>query len=304
MGTLFTISLYASDQRAAERAVRAAFAQIEELNGVFSDYHEYSQVRWLVRQPAGADIWVGPELFELLGKSQALAEETDGAFDVTLGPLIRHWRRARRQKELPSVEELASVRASVGSQLLHLGDDGRTVILGADGMFVDFGGIAKGYAADAALAVLKDKGFTQVLVAASGDLRAGDPPPGKAGWPVDVASIDAEGGEVTEEILLVNGAVSTSGDTEQFVEIDGVRYSHIVSPVTGIGLTERIGVTVIAPDATTSDSYATAVSVLGAEKGMEFIERHEGVECLIIRLDGDRKLRSQSSGFAKFVMWE
>ena len=148
-------------------------------------------------------------------------------------------------------------------------------------MALDVGGIAKGFASDAALAVLRSQSIDCALIAGAGDIVAGEPPPGEDGWLVAIAPLDPN--QTLERCLLLrNQAVSTSGDAERFVEIDGIRYSHIVDPRTGIGLTGRSSVTVVAPDATTSDSMATAISVLGPDLGLALAEETEGVEVLII----------------------
>ena len=299
MGALFTISLYAPNKAAANDAAKTAFARVAELNMIMSDYEEESELRRLIRQPVGKPVTVSDDLMTLLQRSEALARRTDGAFDATLGPLIRYWRRARRQRTLPDPARLAQVRPAVGYENLELNPRQGTVTLLATNMFIDFGGIAKGYAADQALAALRQHGVSRALVAASGDIRAGDPPPGEKGWPVGIASIDATKGNLTEKILLKNAAVSTSGDTEQFVPIDGVRYSHIVDPKTGHGLRKRIGVTVVARDATTTDSLATAISVLGTEKGLKLIESTPGTATLIVEATDGKTTRVASRRYQK-----
>lgn len=297
MGTLFTISLYAPDQQTANRAVKAAFARVADLNMIMSDYEEQSEIRRLVREPAGRPIKISADLMTVLAHSQELSRKTDARFDVTIGPLIRYWRRARRQRTLPDPERLAQVRPSVGYQKLRLDPSAGTVTLLATNMFLDLGGIAKGYAADQALAELKKNGVNRALVAASGDIRAGAPPPGEPGWTVDIASIDASEGNRFDTLLLQNAAVSTSGDTEQSVLIDGIRYSHIVDPETGHGLRKRIGVTVVAQDATTSDSLATAISVMGAQGGLALIESLRGTETLIVEKSDSHTAKAASSSF-------
>lgn len=299
MGALFTISLYAPNKAAANDAAKTAFARVAELNMIMSDYEEESELRRLIREPAGKPVKISDDLMTVLSRSRELSKKTDGAFDVTLGPLIRHWRRARRQRTLPDPERLALVRPAVGYEKLKLDPRNRTVTLLATNMFIDLGGIAKGYAADQALATLRKRGMPRALVAASGDIRAGDPPPGEKGWNIGIASIDAVDGKLTDRTLLKNAAVSTSGDTEQYVLIDGVRYSHIVDPKTGHGLRKRIGVTVVARDATTTDSLATAISVLGTEKGLKLIESTPGTATLIVEATDGKTTRVASRRYQK-----
>ena len=164
-------------------------------------------------------------------------------------------------------------------------------------MQLDLGGIAKGYAADKALTVLRRHGITRAMAAASGDIAIGDPPPDRKGWAIGIASIDSSENSLTKTVLLKNAAVSTSGDTEQFVEIGGVRYSHIVNPATGWGLTQRIGVTIIARNATTTDGLTKAVSVMGAERGLTLIDSLSDISGLIVTLDQSGKHVIESRRF-------
>lgn len=291
MGTLFTIKLYAVDEKTAHTEADAAFAKIAALDKMMTDYDPESELMQLCRRPVGEPTRVSEELFDVLQESQRVAELTDGAFDVTIGPVVRLWRRARRVEALPTSEQLARARASVGWRKLKLDSRMKTVTLTVPNMQLDLGGIAKGYAADKALTVLRERGCRQALVAASGDIAAGDPPPGQRGWRVKIGDLDAKEPWLSKIILLNNAAVSTSGDREQFVEIAGKRYSHIVDPRTGIGLTESLQVSVIARRATETDSYATAVSVLGVGKGLKLVESRPGMAAFILtRKEGVKKV--------------
>lgn len=291
MGTLFTIKLYAPDEASAQKAKTAAFSRIAALDGMMTDYDPESELMVFCRQPVGQPTRVSDELFQMLEESQRIAALTDGAFDVTIGPVVRQWRRARRAEVLPSVEQLARARESVGWQKLKLNAKDRTVTLTVPNMQLDLGGIAKGYAADQALAELQRHGLARALIAASGDIAVGMPPPGQKGWRVEVGSLDRTNGAERQTLLLHDAAVSTSGDTEQFVEIGGKRYSHIVDPRTGVGLTERLQVSIIAPRATQTDAFATAVSVLGLERGLALIESQPGMAGLLVhRANGDEKV--------------
>ncbi len=305
MGTQFSLRLWATPEEtdAAKAAADAAFDRIAALERVFSDYQVDSEITLLTTHPPGEKIPISGDLFQVLVKTEQLSRETDGAFDVTVGPMIRLWRQSRKNHRLPTADRVAQARERSGWQKLELDRETPAVTLGAEFMQLDFGGIVKGYSADEALDILKQRGFSQSLVAASGDIVVGDPPPGKDAWRIGIRSLDAVLANdpehpLTGTVPLLNGAISTSGDTQQAVNIDGVRYSHIVDPKTALGLTHRIAVTVIGPDATTTDSYATTVSVLGREKGLAFIESKPGVECLILEAD-DRETVSRftSSGF-------
>jgi len=226
---------------------------------------------------------VSDDLWTVLCRSQELSEASDGAFDVTVGPLVRLWRRARRMQALPKEELLAAARAATGYCNLELDERQHTAKLLLPDMRLDLGGIAMGYAVDEALGVLREQGVTRAIMDASGDIGASDPPPGETGWRVGIVPLDAVDGPPSRYVLLANAAVTNSGDAFQFVEIDGVRYSHIIDPQTGLGLTDRSSVTVLARDCLTADSLATAVSVLGPDCGMSLVEATPGAAAIVLR---------------------
>ena len=285
-GVEFRISVYAPSEAVANSGLNAAFARIAALNSVLSDYDSTSELRRLCAAAVpGKPVAVSTDLWRVLSAAQQLALATDGRFDVTVGPLVRLWRRARRQQELPAPARLAAARKLVGHDLVRLHSTGRRVELLQPGMRLDLGGIAKGDAADQALHALAEHGLTRALVDGSGDIAAGDPPPGQPGWRIAIAALKppapAAGTGTAPEpaqndtaglIILRNAAVATSGDAYQHVEIDGVRYSHIVDPHTGLGLTTPASVTVLASDGMRADALASAVSVLGPKDGLALID--------------------------------
>lgn len=301
MGTLFTVRLIGSDLTNAQAAARAAFQRIAALDEIMSDYQADSELMKLCEQPAGKPVPVSRDLFDILERAQRISRLSDGAFDVTVGPFVRLWRFARKRKTLPAPAELAAAAAQVGFRKLQLDRGRHTVTLLVPGMRLDLGGIAKGYAADQALLVLKKHGFARALVAASGDIALGDPPPGKKGWKTGVTAIDVKSDLAEQSLLLSNAGISTSGDTEQFIEIDGIRYSHIVDPRTGLGLTNRIQATVVARDATTTDALATAVCVLGVQRGLVLADALPGVGALVTTKSGAEPHQSGSRRFPHFT---
>lgn len=270
MGVQARLVLYAPDAAAARTAAAAALDRMAALEDVMSDYRPTSELMRLCGRPAGTPVAVSEDLFAVLARAQALAERSAGAFDVTVGPFVQLWRAARRTGVLPADAALAAARPRVGWEKLLLDPAARTATLLAPGMRLDLGGIAKGYAVDAALQVLAAHGIDRALVVFGGDMAASGPPPGLDGWPVEVAHADA----AHRHLALAHAAVSTSGDTGQFVEIDGVRYSHVVDPRTGLGLTTRLAATVVAPDAFTTDPLATLVATLGPAAGPAFVAAH------------------------------
>ncbi|MBI5387035.1 MAG: FAD:protein FMN transferase [Verrucomicrobia bacterium] len=298
MGTLWRITLYAPDAAAASNAVRAAFGRVRELDQCMSDYDPESELERLRKSPPGVPVNVSDDLFSCLQSAVAIARETRGAFDPTVGLEVQLWRQARRRHALPDPARLAVARESVGCHRLRLDARTKTVTLLGTNLWLDLGGIAKGFGADAALAVLRRRGLPRALVAASGDLAIGDPPPGQCGWRVGIGAVGGRTNELAHVLILRNAAVSTSGDAEQFFELEGVRYSHIVNPRTGLGLTNRVQATIVAPCATRSDALATAVCVMGAERGLKFIERDGRCAAFILLpKDGARPPALQSRRF-------
>ena len=213
--------------------------------------------------------------------------EPRGRFDVTIGPVVNLWRKARRRHALPDSTVLNEALGLVGYREVVVNERNRTVVLGQPGMRIDLGAIAKGYAADEALRLLREQGFSRALVDAGGDVVVGDAPPGRDGWRIEIEGIRDPEADVgnPRTLLLANRAVATSGDAYRYVEIDGIRYSHIVDPETGLGLTTRSSVTVVARDCMTADSLATAVSVLGPDRGMRLIDTTCGSEAYLIVAD-------------------
>ncbi|MBX9585212.1 MAG: FAD:protein FMN transferase [Gemmataceae bacterium] len=303
MGTTFRVVQYADDADAAKRAADAAFARVAALDEVMSDYKRDSELNRLCaafKSAVGDPIKVGDDLFFVLFQAEQLSKASDGAFDVTVGPVVQLWRHARRTQQLPDEDELAAALAKVGYKKVQLDPARQTVKLLVPGMQLDLGGIAKGYAADEALKLLREKhGITRALVAAAGDITCGDPPPGRDYWAVDIAPIAK--GQKPRPLRLANAAVSTSGDLEQFVEIGGVRYSHIVDPKTGLGLTGRRSATVVAPKGITADSMTKAVMVLPTDAGLSLVEKAPGAAAYLATVGpGEAVAERESKRFALY----
>jgi len=300
MGTLFYITLFAPDEPTASAAAKFTFNRIDALEDIMSDYQADSELMKLCDQTFGKPVPVSKDLFDVMSRAQQISAASDGAFDMTVGPYVRLWRFARKRKVLASAEEMSAARAAVGYQKLKMDPSARTVTLLVPNMRLDLGGIAKGYAADQALLLLKQNGIDRALVAASGDIAIGNPPPGEAGWKIGVSEIDvANTNALNGNLLLSNCGISTSGDTEQSILIDGVRYSHILDPATGLGLTNRIQASVLAPDATATDALATTVCVLGLKKGLALVESTPGCAALIMTKEGEKMKVVESRRFKK-----
>ena len=246
-----------------------------------SDYRAESEVRRLAERPDAA-VPVSEPLFVVLTRALELARLSDGAFDPTVGPFVALWRRARRTGRLPSRAELDAAARRVGWRKVRADSVTRSIRLDTAGMGLDLGGIAKGYILDQALLVLGRHGVTRALIQAGGDIVVGDPPPGRAGWRVAVPG----GGEAVRGRAgaLAHAALSLSGDTEQYVIVAGVRYSHVVDPRTGVGLTSRRQAAVVAEDGLTADGLATALTVLDDARGAELLHAYPGVVAEVRRV--------------------
>lgn len=283
MGSEARIVVFADDEAAAARAAAQAFDRVAHIESVLTDYRPDSEAMRLGARPAGRAVPVSDDLAQALSRALDMAARTDGRFDPTVGPFVRLWRHARSSGRLPGAGELEAARRAVGHRLVTLGPG--TATLARGGMALDFGGIGKGWACDQALDVLESLGMTRALVEIGGDLVVGDPPPGADGWRVDV-----EGYGV---VLVANQAICTSGDAERFVEIDGVRYSHIVDPATGLGLTGRVSVTTVAPDGWIADALASALSVAGPAGAAALLERAEPAASAFLRDAAGRELATE-----------
>ena len=295
MGVEARLVLYSPAESTAIEAAEAAFARIEALEQCMSDWRATSELSHLCERAGLEPVEVSRDLFDVLARANELSEASDGAFDVTAAPLVRLWRAARKSGALPSDADIVRARALVGWRDVVLDREHLRVQLSRAGMRVDLGAIGKGVACEGALRVLRDHGVTSALVQMGGDLACSDAPPHSPGWSIDLAT-----GAATshgERIAVSNRCVSTSGDTEQFVEIGGQHYSHVVDPRTGLGLTSRVRVIVLAPDGATADALSTAIGVLGPDAGLALVAHFEGVVARIEERIGDRVVVHQSANF-------
>lgn len=282
MGTLVRITLFATDEAAARLAFRAGFDRIAALNATLSDYLPDSELNRLTREAVRRPVRVSDDLWTVLAASRDLAVATDGAFDITQGPVIQVWREARRLKRLPEPATLEAAAARSGHRHMSLDAVARTVIFDRAGMALDVGGIGKGYAASEAVAAITARGVRSALVAVSGDLAFSEAPPGQAGWRIRVHREPADTSPVPPVLLLTNAAVSTSGNLEQHLDVDGRRYSHVIDPVSRLGLTDDITVTVIASNGLDADGLDTAMGLLGVERGLALVERRPPAAALVV----------------------
>jgi FAD:protein FMN transferase len=297
MGTMFRIEMYSASSEQASKAAEAAFARAEELEQIMSDYRADSELSHLAREGATAPFPVSNDLYDVLAKSQWTSELSRGVFDVSICPLVNLWRGARKTKSLPDPAEIAKAKALVDYRNIELDNARHTVFLKRAGMMLDLGAIGKGYAADQMLAVLQLHGITRAMVVAGGEVVVGEPPPGDSGWTVGMDTADADAASPPCTVLLRAGAVSTSGDEHQFLELNGHRYSHVINPRTGWAIEGESSTTVVAKDSTTADALATAFSLMPVDEGIRAAESVPGVSALWVRRVSGEWRRYASSGF-------
>jgi len=282
MGVEFRVTYYAPADAgiAINRKIKQRIAQIENS---LSDYKTTSELsRFCQSSPHRTPQSVSCDFWELSRTSQAISEKTEGAFDITVGNLSHLWRMARKRNRLPTSEKIRAARELTGFRKLEIHPN-QKLRLTQSGMKLDFGGIAKGYSADQIICLLKQHRIQSALVDAGGDICASNPPPGKSHWKVRIRDTQTES-EVTERVhlKLANAAVATSGDLNQYLTVKGKKHSHIIDPRTGQATTNISMVTVIAPNATLADAYASAVSVAGVTQGLALIENLADTDCLIL----------------------
>lgn len=254
MGTLFRIVVVGQSAVDPGNAVKEAFARIDEIEAVASDWNKESEIReWCRSAPHPEPVPVSADLATLLRHSFTIHEQSEGHFDISMGSLTRLWRRCFLANRLPSESDLERAFLQTGMKFIEL--KGREAWLTKGGVGLDLGGIAKGYAVDQALKLMIDRGHPHTLVDGGGDLAFSVPHSDSAGWRIVLPSGPRR--------FDTAGAVATSGDSEKYVEIDGHRYSHILDPQTGLGLKDSSLVTVVATSATIADAWATACSVPG-----------------------------------------
>lgn len=283
MGVATRVVVYAPDEERATAGAAAAYERIGQLDAMMSDYRIDSDLNRLSDRAGGGAMHVPAELFEVLREAKELSRASDGAFDVTAGPAVALWRRARKSGALPTEGERIEALGLVDWTAMELDEGAGTARLARAGMRLDLGGIAKGYAAERAVRVLRERGLPRAMVGMAGDIVAGEAPPGAEGWRVAVVgerSTEREEGAGRMVLVLRNCAVSTSGDSEQSIEIGGRRYSHIVDPRTGLGMTAVRSVTVVAPTGDQSDPLATTACVLGEVRARVLLGTRPGVAAI------------------------
>lgn len=285
MGTVIEITLIGDDEEAANKAALQAFQEIKRIETLMSPWLDSSDVTRTNRSAGKEWVKVSPETGEVIKKAQEISELSGGGFDITVGPLTELWRKAREKKTPPSIEEVKGKLDLVNFKNIEVDQQGR-VFLKKKGMAIDLGGIAKGYGVDRAFDVLRSLGYKNLIVNAGGDLRAGGTKNNQP-WSIGIQN-PRESQKILTRISVSDMAVATSGDYEKFFIYEGKRYHHIFNPRDGFPAEGCQSVTIVTKNCITADALATAVFVLGPEKGYSLCQKLDGVECLIV--DGEGKI--------------
>ncbi len=264
MGTVFKITLYADDSSKAVKVSKVAFEKLDKLNLILSDYREDSEINQLCKNAYNQSFIVSNDLWAILLESKKAYDLSNTNFDITIGPMTQLWRKMKRQNRLPSNEQIEKARAKVGFDNIVFDTKNQSVILKKEGMRIDFGGIGKGYAEDEMIKVLENNGINSAMIEGGGNIVVSNPPESEKGWKIEIKD---------KTYFLKNCGISTSGDLFQFVEIEGKKYSHILDPKTGIGMTTPIQISTIAPNSTTADWASTALCLMNGKSRKRLVKR-------------------------------
>jgi FAD:protein FMN transferase len=289
MGSPFNIILYAPDSLGASETAFAAFKLVDSLVLIFSDYIDSSELNRLCTTADKTDavFIASPALFDILLQSRYAFEKSRGRFDITLGPVTRLWRKARKENKWPSKKSVKEKLAFSGFNKIKLDEVTHSVYLEQAGMQLDLGGIAQGYIAQKVIDLLISENIRDALVDVSGDIAAIGAPTGSSGWTMAV-NIPGEADRFLPKYLLVsNHSVTTSGDVYQYMMHNGKKYSHVIDPRTGYGITSQKNVTVISNDCTMADWLTKACSLLPVKKAKK-LANELGAKVLIAELKNEK----------------
>lgn len=280
MGTLVSITAMASDEATAHAAATAGFKEIKRLEQLLSTWIPTSELSQVNQAAGKQSVKVGDETMELVRRSLDMARLTEGGFNIALGPAIEAWSVTERQ-QIPGPAELQGLKPLVDWTTIQVREQEHTIFLPSEGMRIDVGGIGKGYAADRAVEQMKTTGALGGVVALAGDIKTFGHLPDQRGFPVGIRHPRQE--ETLVGIVdLQDEAISTAGDYERYFEREGVRYHHILDPLSLEPARKCQSVTIVAKEGVVADGLDTGIFVMGPERGMELVERLPDVEAVII----------------------
>jgi len=299
MGSPFNIIFYHTDSAEAASLAKECLLIVDSLNNIFSDYNSESEVGKLALQKNLTDIKASGELFEMIVKSKDAWARSGKTFDITIGALTQLWRKAKKENSFPSEGEIKAAKDLTGFKNLIINERSKTIAFKKQGIRFDFGGIVPGYVAQRVIDFLKTKNINIALVDASGDIVMSDAPPAKDGWTIGINLPENENEIWDKKLELKNFAVSTSGDVYRYTIHNGIKYSHIIDPRTGYGVTSQRNVTVITKYGADADWLATACSILPIKKALKLAKK-EHASILIATMNGEKIVTYKSKSFDKY----
>jgi thiamine biosynthesis lipoprotein len=306
MGTFARVIAVASDIEKAQRCIDAAFEQLQDIEKLMSVYDSNSQLSMVNRLAFNEPVKVDQNLFHVLERSVYFSRTSDGAFDVTVGPMVDLWRESGKKNTEPVEEEINNAILKVGYEKLILDANNLTVRFAVEGMKIDLGGIAKGYSVDKAIESLNKNGALGGLVDVGGNIRCFGIAAGrKENWLIglqdpNITDEQMESKQVLLTLKLTDEAVATSGHYRRFNVIEGHKHSHIIDTFLGQSSDKLSSVTIITGNAIDADAFSTAVSVLGEEKGLELINSLENTEAVLITPAPEYKM-ILTDGMSKYI---
>jgi thiamine biosynthesis lipoprotein len=296
MNTIAKIIAVAPDEKTAQLSIDSAFEEIYRLEKLMNRYDPNSQLSKVNKLAADEPVKIDKDLFDILQQSVQYSKRTNGAFDITVGPLVDLWKKCAEANSMPTEKQLAKVKKQIGCDKLLLDANESSVRFATRGVSLDLGAIAKGFAADLAIAEMKKAGAIGGLIDLGGQVGCFGTTEKKGKWIIGIRNpVKSENNQITAKLALSDLAVATSGDYERFYKIGDKHFSHIFNPATQKSADELISVTIIAADGTAADALATAVSVLGAQKGLELIEKIENTEAIIVKAAGNEIIKSSGA---------
>jgi thiamine biosynthesis lipoprotein len=275
MGSAFNLIIVSADSNKANHLARKSYELVDSLNHIFSNYDSSSELSKINASAGLLPYKMSTAMLDLVQKSQYAYIQSKGAYDISIGPLSSLWRKARKAKLFPEASTVLATKKLVGFAQIKINKRLGTIFLPNANMQLDFGGIAKGYIAQWVINFLKANGIQQALVDAGGDIVMSGPPLNQQGWLIGVNLPETTDQLLNKKLQLSNCSVATSGDVFQFIEYKGVKYSHIINPLTGYGVTNLRNVTIVAKTGATADWLATACSILPIKEAKQLAISHQ-----------------------------
>ena len=275
MGSAFNLIIVSADSNKANHLARKSYELVDSLNHIFSNYDSSSELSKINASAGLLPYKMSRAMLDLVQKSQYAYIQSKGAYDISIGPLSSLWRKARKAKLFPEASTVLATKKLVGLNQVKINKRLGTIFLPNANMQLDFGGIAKGYIAQWVINFLKANGIQQALVDAGGDIVMSGAPLNQQGWLIGVNLPETTDQLLNKKLQLSNCSVATSGDVYQFIEYKGVKYSHIINPLTGYGVTNLRNVTIVAKTGATADWLATACSILPIKEAKQLAISHQ-----------------------------